>query len=270
MAETADAANHWGVRSRRLIVTAGTVVIAALMAAGATATGGSQAAPASFKLVFEGRHNAALLHEGTFTSSVVGCPSGSAADVSFDTDTESALRRFTCAGSTGEFTARVAPLPAEHGGLGSWQIVAGNGPLANLRGKGTWTSTRLAGRPDDPATIVFRSTWDGVADFDVTAPTVGVSSVGARKLRRPKGTYRLRVVLSLSDAEGGVVSYRLEVVDPRKPLNLLGWKKGETTATSIAAVRVHPAKTTRTLQLKIVANDAVGNDATFTKTFRLK
>ena len=125
-------------------------------------------------------------------------------------------------------------------------------------------------RPDDPATIVFRSTWDGVADFDVTAPTVGVSSVGARKLRRPKGTYRLRVVLSLSDPEGGVVSYRLEVVDPRKPLNLLGWKKGETTATSIAAVRVHPAKTTRTLQLKIVANDAVGNDATFTRTVRLK
>ena len=270
MAETADAENHWGVRSRRLIVTAGTVVIAALMAAGATATGGSQAAPASFKLVFEGRHNAALLHEGTFTSSVVACPSGSAADVSLDSDTESALRRFTCAGAKAEFTARVAPLPAEHGGLGSWQIVAGTGPLANLRGKGTWTSTRLAGRPDDPATIVFRSTWDGVADFDVTAPTVAVSGVAVRKLRRPKGTYRLRVVLSLSDAEGGVVSYRLEVVDPRKPLNLLGWKKGETAATSIATVRVHPTKTTRILQLKIAASDAVGNDTTFTKTVRLK
>jgi hypothetical protein len=253
-----------------LFSTAGTVLVAALMAAGATATGGSRAAPASFKLVFEGRHNAALLHEGTFTSSVVGCPSGSAADVSFDTDTESALRRFSCAGSKGEFTARVAPLPAEHGGLGSWQIVAGIGPLANLRGKGTWTSTRLAGRPDDPATIVFRSTWDGVVDFDVTAPTVGVSSVGARKLRRPKGTYRVRVVLSLSDAEGGVVSYRLEVVDPRRPLNLLAWKRGETTATSVAALRVHPAKTTRILQLKIAANDAVGNDTTFTRTLRLK
>jgi hypothetical protein len=270
MAETADAANHWGVRSRRWVVTAGTVVVAALMAAGATAIGGSRAAPASFKLVFEGRHNAALLHEGTFTSSVVACPSGSAADVSLDSDTESALRRFTCAGAKAEFTARVAPLPAEHGGLGSWQIVAGTGPLANLRGKGTWTSTRLAGRPDDPATIVFRSTWDGVADFDVTAPTVGVSSVGVRKLRRPKGTYTLRVALSLSDAEGGVVSFRLEVVDPRKPLNLLGWKKGETAATSIATVRVHPTKTTRILQLKIAASDGVGNDTTFTKTVRLK
>jgi hypothetical protein len=259
-----------GVKGRRLVSTAGTVLVAALIAAGATATGGSRAAPASFKLVFDGRHNAALLHEGTFTSSVVACPSGSAADVSFDTETESALRRFTCAGSEGDFTARVAPLPAEHGGLGSWQIVAGNGPLANLRGKGTWTSTRLAGSRDDPATIVFRSTWDGVADFDATAPTVAVSSVSTRKLRRPKGTYRLRVVLSLSDAEGGVVSYRLEVVDPRKPRNLLGWTKGETTATSVATVRVHPAKTTRVLQLKIAANDAVGNDATFTKTVRLR
>jgi hypothetical protein len=269
MAETADAANHGGVKGRWLISTAGAVVVAALMTAGATATGGSRAAPASFKLVFEGRHNAALLHEGTFTSSVAACPSGSAADISLDSDTESALRRFTCAGAKGEFTARVAPLPAEHGGLGSWQIVAGDGPLANLRGKGTWTSTRLAGRPDDPATIVFRSTWDGVADFDVTAPTVGVSSVSTRKLRRPKGTYRLRVVLALSDAEG-VVSYRLEVVDPRKPLNLLGWKKGETTATAVATVRVHPPKTTRNLQLKIAASDAVGNDTTFTKTVRLK
>ena len=270
MAENADAANHWGVKRRRLVSTAAAVLVAALVAAGATATGGSRAAPASFKLVFDGRHNAALLHEGTFTSSVVGCPSGTAVDVSFDTETESALRKFTCAGSKGELTARVAPLPAEHGGLGSWQIVAGAGPLATLRGKGTWTSTRLAGRPDDPATIVFRSTWDGVADFDVTAPTVGVSSAGARKLRRPKGTYRLRVVLSLSDAEGGVVSYRLEVFDPRKPLNLLGWKKGETTATSVAMVRVHPAKTTRFLQLKIAANDAVGNNTTFTKTIRFR
>jgi hypothetical protein len=270
MAETAGAANHWGVKGRRLVSTAGAVLVVALTAAGATATGGSQAAPGSFKLVFEGRHNAALLHEGTFTSSVVDCPSGSAADVSFDTETESALRKFTCVGTKGEFTARVAPLPAEHGGLGSWQIVAGSGPLADLRGKGTWTSTRLAGRPDDPATIVFRSAWDGVADFDVTAPTIGVSSASARKLRRPKGTYKLRAVLSLSDAEGGVVSYRLEIVDPRKPLNLLGWKKGETTATSVATVRVHPAKTTRVLQLNIAANDAVGNDATFTKTVRLR
>jgi hypothetical protein len=144
------------------------------------------------------------------------------------------------------------------------------GRLRACAGREQWTSTRLAGRPDNPASITFRSTWDGIADFDASAPTIGVTSVSARKLRRPKGAYRLRVALSLSDAEGGVVSYRLEVVDPRKPLNLLAWKKGQATTTSIATLRVRPSKSTRSLQVKIDASDTVGNDASFTKTFRLK
>ena len=126
------------------------------------------------------------------------------------------------------------------------------------------------GSRDDPATIVFRSTWDGVADLNVTAPTVAVSSVSTRKLHHPKGTYRLRVVLSLSDAGGGVVSYRLEVVDPRKPLNLLGWTKGETTATSVTTVRVHPAKTTRMLQLKIAAKTPSGTTPRSQRRSRLR
>jgi hypothetical protein len=50
----------------------------------------------------------------------------------------------------------------------------------------------------------------------------------------------------------------------------LAWKKGEASTTSIATLRVRPAKSTRILQLKLDANDAVGNDASFTKTFRLK
>jgi len=269
MAETPEATNHVGVNSRSLLSGAGAVLVSALMAAGATATGGSRAGPASFRLVFDGKHNADLLHEGSFTTSVAFCPSGSAADIRLDSETTS-VRRFRCSGSAGEFTAYVSPLPAEHGGLGSWQIFDGGGPLANLRGKGTWTSSRLSGRPDDPASITFRSTWDGVADFDATAPTIGVSSVTVRRLLRPKGAYRLRVVLSLSDAEGGAVSYRLEVVDPRKPFNLLAWTKGETTTTSIAMLRVRPAKSIRILQLKIAASDAVGNVASFAKTFRLK
>jgi hypothetical protein len=268
MAETANAANHWGVRSRRLVVTAGTVVVAALMAAGATATGGSRAAPASFKLVFDGRHNAALLHEGTFTSSVVACPSGSAADVSLDTDTESALRRFTCAGAKGEFTARVAPLPAEHGGLGSWQIVAGTGPLANLRGKGTWTSTRLAGRPDDPATIVFRSTWDGVADFDAVAPTVAVAA-SAGKLRRPLRTYAVRVALKLADdTPGSRLTYS---VDIRAGHSFLAYKKGVTASgQATVKLRIRQPRGVRNIQIIVTASDTVGNERTATRSLRLR
>ena len=109
--------------------------VALLSARGAAAT-----APPAFHLVFDGAHNAQLLHEGTFTTSYPLCPSGQAVDTGVDATTDTAVRQFTCAGG-GEFTAKVRPLPAEHGGSGSWQIVAGSGPLANLRGKGTFTST---------------------------------------------------------------------------------------------------------------------------------
>jgi hypothetical protein len=237
---------------------------------GATASHGALTATAPFHLVFDGKHNAALLHEGLFTTSSSFCPSGSAADVSIDSATDTSLRKFSC-GSAGDFSAEVAPLPAEHGGIGSWQIVAGSGSLANLRGKGTWTSTRLTGRPDDPATITFRSTWDGVADFDVSPPTIGLSSSRVQKLKRPKGTYRLRILLSLSDAGGELVSFRLQVVDTRKPIRVLAYKVGQTTTgTAKSTVQVKPAKQTRILQLKIDANDAVGNEATSVKTIRLR
>ena len=252
------------------------MLVLALMAAGATATGGSRAAPASFKLVFDGRHNAALLHEGTFTSSLVACPSGSAADVSFDTDTESALRRFTCAGSKGEFTARVAPLPAEHGGLGSWQIVAGGGPLADLRGKGTWTSTRLAGRPDDPATIVFRSTWDGVADFDVMAPTVGRRERRRRKLRRPNYVHTPSVVpLKLGDARGA--AFRTASTSGPEPFILLAYKRGVTASgQATVKLRIRQPRGVRNIQIIVTlphgngtsnhASDTVGNERTARRT----
>ena len=52
------------------------------------------------------------------------------------------------------------------------QIIDGTGPLANLHGKGTFTSSLVSGHSDDPPTIVFRSTWNGVADFDAQPPTV--------------------------------------------------------------------------------------------------
>jgi len=53
----------------------------------------------------------------------------------------------------------VGRLSAEHGGTGTWQIVSGTGSLADLRGKGNFTSVRTGGDPNDPETITFRSTW---------------------------------------------------------------------------------------------------------------
>jgi len=233
-------------------------------------TGGAAAtAPPGFHLVFDGAHNAQLLHEGTFTTSYPLCPAGKAVDTGVDATTDTAVRQFTCAGG-GEFTAKVRPLPAEHGGSGSWQIVAGSGPLANLRGKGTFTSTRLSGS-DDPATITFRSTWDGVADVDATPPDVGITSSRARKLVRPLGAYSIRLSLSLRDTGSDLVSYVLQIVDPHKPLHAFFYKVGQTTTgTVISSARIKVPRTMRAVQIRVDASDAVGNTSALSKTIRLK
>jgi len=240
-------------------------VIAVLVVSGRA---GATPAP-SFQLVFDGKHNAELLHEGTFTTSSPFCLSGSATDVSVEATTDTAMRRFTCAAG-GDFTAKVRPVPAEHGGNGTWQIVAGSGPLATLRGKGTFVSTRLAGRLDDPATITFRSSWEGVADFDVNAPAIGVTSSSAKKVRRLSRTYSVRLVLSLTDTGSELVSYVLQIV-AKRPSNALAFKVGRTTTRTVTTtLRIKTSKGARTVQIKIDASDAVGNEAAFMKTMRLK
>jgi len=243
------------------------LAIAAIALFGAGGAGAD--VPASFQLVFDGKHNAAFLHEGTFTASGSWCPSGSAADVSVDGATDTAVRQFNCPGG-GTFTATVTPLPAEHGGTGTWQIVSGSGPLAELRGKGTFTSTRLSGSSDNPATITFRSTWQGAAAFDVVPPAVGVTKWSARKLKRPAGAYDVRLVLSLTDTDGPV-SFVLQVVDPRKPLNSFVYKLGKTaTGTATSAFRIKVPKKTRIVEIKIDASDAVGNESALAQKIRLK
>src|SRR5207247_1902836 len=87
-------------------------------------------------------------------------------------------------GITLAVAAAARPRPAEHGGSGTWQIIDGTGPLANLHGKGTFTSSLVSGHSDDPPTIVFRSTWNGVADFDAQPPTVVLKAAVVRKLER--------------------------------------------------------------------------------------
>ena len=261
MASNGPRANHCAIQTARLIAAA--LVLLALVT-----SAGANAAPASFGLVFDGRHNASLSHEGSFTSSFAQCPSGSAADLSVDATTDTALRRFTCPGG-GTFTATISPLPAEHGGNGVWQIVSGSGPLAELRGKGTFSSSRVTGRSDDPATITFRSTWQGVADFDTVAPAIDVASVTFRKLKRPKGSYRLRAAVTFPGES--TVSYVLQVVDPRKPLNALAYKIGQATNGSLTSTAtIKPAKSTRTLTIKVDAADPVGNEAASQKTVRLR
>jgi hypothetical protein len=244
------------------------VAIAAVSLLG---TGGAGvAAPASFQLVFDGKHQPNLLHEGTFTTPSSSCPTGTAEDVSIDEATVTAVRQFTC-DAGGGFTAKVGPLPAEHGGSGTWQIVAGSGALADLRGKGTFTSVRTGGDPNDPETITFRSTWTGVADLDATPPTTGVKHWHAKKLKRPKGAYKVTLRLSLTDNDGGPVSYELKLVDPKKPSHSFAFKVGKTATGSVTkSLRIKVGKRTRHVRLKVEATDAVGNQSAFAKTFRLR
>lgn len=244
---------------------------AAATVAIAVPTAVSRTNASEFGLVFDGKHAPSLLHEGPFTTTALFCPSGYAVDTSVDPATESALREFTCSGAKGTFTARVGRLPAEHGGSGTWQIVEGSGPLVDLRGKGTWTSVRLGGNPLDPSTITFRSTWTGTADLDATPPTVAVTKRSVQKLRRPKGVYRLRIVVSLTDKGGNAVAYNLAVIDPRRPFDWLATKSGATSSgTASFSLRVRPTKRARILQLKVDASDPVGNTTAFATTLRLR
>ena len=163
----------------------------------------------------------------------------------------------------------MSSLVAEHGGSGTWQIVDGSGPLADLRGKGTFTSVPLSGSTDDPESITFRSTWDGVAALDVAAPTITIVSAAAHKLLRPKGAYQLRIAISLADG-ASPTSYTFVAVDPRKPFEPLGLKSGQTSAGGLTVVlRVRPAKRTRALRLRVDASDPFGNSSFLVKPLRL-
>jgi hypothetical protein len=238
--------------------------------------GGASAAPTSFQLVFDGKHAPAsfptpsgLQHEGPFTTSSPLCPSGTARDVA-SLGADYATRVFTCNGSDAEFTARVGPLLGEHGGGGSWQIVSGTGELVDFRGRGIWQSVRLAGNDSDPATIGFRTTWQGVAAMDATPPTIALPHSGTQKLERPAGTVRINLRLSIADGSGDAVSYTVSFADTRNASVELAQKSGQTTTGTVSlAILLKPPKMTRVLQLKIVATDVVGNEGFLVRSLRL-
>jgi hypothetical protein len=244
------------------------LTVAAILVVGVARAGGAVTASPAFHLEFTGKHNENLWHEGPFTTSASFCPTGYAMDVDVDDTTLTTTRRFTC--SSGDaFTARLGSLRAEHGGTGTWEIVGGTGGLADFRGHGEFTSTRLSGSTDDPLSITFKSAWDGVADFDVTAPTITVATATVRKLARPKGLSQLRVTASLADS-GGAVAYHVAVSDARKPLLLLGQKSGTAATSPLAiALRFRPPRGMRALRLQIDATDPVGNQSKLVRVIRV-
>ncbi len=237
---------------------------------------GAQAVPQSFQLVFDGRHVPAtfptptgLMHVGPFTTNSQLCPSGHAKDIA--QDDQLATRQFTCDGSGAQFTALITPHLNEHGGTGTWQIVDGTGPLADLRGKGTWESVLLGGTSSNPASITFRSTWKGVVAFDATPPTISLGSVNVRRLKKPRHSYVVRLRVTLDDDNGNAVSYAIALSDSVRPFATLAFRTGETSTGAVAtAFSVRPTARTRVLRLKIDATDPLGNVSTFTANVRLR
>jgi hypothetical protein len=255
---------------RRLIL-AGALAVALGLACGATAF----AAPIGFQLVFDGHHIVAgfptptgLAHVGTFTTNYSSCSAGSAADIA-QTD-QVATRLFSCDGGGATFTATVVPHLAEHGGTGSWQIISGTGPLADLRGKGSFSSVLVSGDPNNFITIAFRSTWAGIVDLDATPPTLSLARDTATKLKRRIVTYKVGVGLTLGDNGGGAVTYALTLLDPAT-LNVFARRNGTTSASSIAWTFIAAVGTrARSLRLQVDVSDAVGNQTTLKQSIRLK
>lgn len=226
---------------------------------------GAAAAPTRFELVFDGYHPATV-HEGPFTASAPFCRAGYAADAESPGRVGPPVvvtRLHTCSDGSGTLTVRIDRPSNEHvaGGTGSWKILAGSGRYTRLRGFGTWVSSG-----GDP---VFRSVMTGIVDFDDAAPAITIARVAARKLRRPRGAYRLRARLSArDDVEGNAVTYRVEISAQGFPL---ATRRGTTASAAVSlSLRIRPPKRSRSVKLEIAAHDPVGNERTVSRVVKLR
>jgi hypothetical protein len=258
--------------NRPFIGVAAAIAAIATPAVLAITAAASTAAPSSFELVFEGRHEPqSFWHVGEFTASGAFCSSGSVRSLGVTgtspADTE-ATRVLTCADGSGSATARVVSIEHEHGGAGEWRIVSGIGRHEKLRGQGTFRSIRAGGDPSDHASITFRSTWTGIADQDDTPPAIAIARASVTKLRRPPSSYVLRIAFSAHDAPGNAVRYHIAVKGKGA---FLASRLGETrSGRTWAAIRVRAPKGVRTLSVEIIASDPLGNASRLSRDVALR
>jgi hypothetical protein len=242
-------------------------------------TGVGRASPTSFELVMkDGFHTPAgpadkfslgFRHEGPFTASAPFCSSGYAVDLALQPPTE--VREFTCTDGTGSITARKIVARADAQFIheeGVWAIVQGTGRYATLRGKGTSVLDTVSGDAGNHITTRYNETWRGVIDFDVTRPDVSISQASAKPLRSPKGSYSIRIALSVRDgSDANAVTYAMTLSGS----GVFAHRTGTTTAGTVSTTfRVHPRKPTRTLQLVVIASDPVGNETRIARKLKLR
>jgi hypothetical protein len=247
--------------------TSALLALIVVLASGMVASRAGTTAPAAFRLELDGRHEAAadaplgFWHVGTFTASGLFCSSGGATTLGVTGTSPAdatAVRLLACADGSGSATALVVSVDREHGGAGEWRIVSGTGEHARLRGRGTFRSVRTGGDSSDHGSITFRSTWTGQADLDDAPPAVALARVSVTKLRRPVGSYALRLAFTAQDAPGNAVRYRVTVSARRA---FLSSRLGRTeSGAASATIRVRPALNVRRLRVEITASDPLGNE----------
>jgi hypothetical protein len=260
---------------RFIVAARALIALLAMSAVGVIASSASTAAPSSIELVFEGWHEPAadspvgFWHVGPFSASDPFCLSGSVATLGVRGTSPAlgeATRLLTCADGSGSATALVVSPDGEHGGAGEWRLVSGTGKYERLRGRGTFRSVRTGGDPHDHGTITFRSSWTGIADHEDTPPAIAISRASVTKLRRPTGSYVVRVAFSAQESSGAV-RYRIAVYGKGA---FLASRLGETqSGRASAAIRVRAPRSLRRLRVEITASDPLGNESKLTRDVAL-
>jgi hypothetical protein len=208
--------------------------------------------------------------EGPFDAVAPMCASGYAVDLEYRVRANwiTGLRRFACSDGSGSITARTWILGMDEASgseEGIWKIVEGSGRYATLRGLGTYVAGRSG--PRYSAGAMFE-TWEGVADYDASRPLVAISSVRVAKPRKPNGAYVVRVGLLADDYPG---HSPVDIHVSASNRFLLGAKEGTTTSGKASVIlRLRPVTGGRTVKLKIVASDRVGNYRTLERTIELR
>ena len=247
---------------------AGAVALVPLAFGGATET-------TPFSLSFEGAHPldgtlpAGIRHDGRFTASRPFCSAGRAYDVRHvDTGGQLDLERLhTCDDGSGTFTVLMPNVRGEHGGTGSWKIVAGSGRFATLRGLGTYEGALVSGDRDLYETITFTTNWSGAVGFDADPPAIETFTATTRKLRRPAGSYVLRVVLAANE-KTAPVTFTVDLYAGRTPLALKRAISASGKAT--VALRIRAPRGARSVRVALTARDALGNETTVSRSVSLR
>ena len=166
--------------------------------------------------------------------------------------------RYTCGDGSGSLTL-VHEMFEEHKSpwVNTWRILAGTGRYADLRGRGSYEGEFLSGDPEITLTVVFRSTFRGLVDFDSVAPAITVSKAKITKLTRPAWTYVIHLTLSIRDRN--TASYVVKAVPQGEDIPVAA-KSGKTTSGKVGlTLRPHLSRGVRVLVFQLSATDEVGN-----------